>query len=204
MHTARGPEADKARPPAAPYAATPARPEDAVGLAALARITFPLACPPSSRPEDIERFLADTLSDTAFGAWINDPAVSVLVVRAHADNSSASSSPILGYAVALAGTPADPDVAAVITERPVTELSKLYVHPAQHGGGVADALMASVVEGARQAGHAGIWLGVNQQNERARRFYRRQGFEVAGTKHFRVGAVIENDYTMYRPLEVSR
>ncbi|MDY6999176.1 MAG: GNAT family N-acetyltransferase, partial [Actinomycetota bacterium] len=45
-----------------------------------------------------------------------------------------------------------------------------------------------------------VWLGVNQQNRRAQRFYAKHGFTVAGTKTFRLGEDIENDYVMVRPL----
>ena len=45
-----------------------------------------------------------------------------------------------------------------------------------------------------------MWLGVNQQNQRAQRFYTKHGFAINGTKTFRLGAGIENDYVMVRPL----
>ena len=45
-----------------------------------------------------------------------------------------------------------------------------------------------------------LWLGVNQKNQRAQRFYAKQGLSVAGTKTFTVGAAVENDYVMVRPL----
>ena len=44
-----------------------------------------------------------------------------------------------------------------------------------------------------------MWLGVNQQNQRAQRFYAKHGFAINGTKTFRLGAGIENDYVMVRP-----
>lgn len=40
--------------------------DDAGRLAELAAVTFPLACPPESRPEDIAAHLANTLSETSF------------------------------------------------------------------------------------------------------------------------------------------
>ncbi len=44
-----------------------------------------------------------------------------------------------------------------------------------------------------------MWLGVNQHNQRAQRFYRKHGFTVSGTRTFRVGDHVENDYVMIRP-----
>jgi ribosomal protein S18 acetylase RimI-like enzyme len=45
-----------------------------------------------------------------------------------------------------------------------------------------------------------VWLGVNQENQRAQRFYAKHGFVVSGTKTFRLGEGVENDYVMVRPL----
>ena len=48
-----------------------------------------------------------------------------------------------------------------------------------------------------------VWLGVNQKNERAQQFYQRYGFTVNGTRSFRLGAHIESDYVMVRPLDAA-
>jgi ribosomal protein S18 acetylase RimI-like enzyme len=74
------------------------------------------------------------------------------------------------------------------------------VLPDAHGSGVAAALMAAVLDHARAAGARSVWLGVNQRNERAQRFYAKQGFAVTGTKTFRLGAHLEADYVMARPV----
>jgi RimJ/RimL family protein N-acetyltransferase len=50
------------------------------------------------------------------------------------------------------------------------------------------------VDAARAAGRAGIWLGVNQLNARANRFYERSGFALVGTKRFLVGGSWEDDF----------
>jgi ribosomal protein S18 acetylase RimI-like enzyme len=43
-----------------------------------------------------------------------------------------------------------------------------------------------------------VWLGVNQKNARAQRFYEKFGFTVHGARTFQVGAHTENDYVMVR------
>lgn len=177
----------------------PAVLDDAPALERLARITFPLACPPTSHAEDIQRFLAYSLAADNFRGWISDPTATVLV--APSETQATGELAIDGFAVTLAGEPTDPEVAAVVTDRPVLELSKLYVHPARHGRGTAASLMAGVIDAS--AGHAGMWLGVNQQNLRAQAFYRRNGFDVVGAKHFQLGRVIEDDFVMYRPITPS-
>ncbi|WP_405492838.1 GNAT family N-acetyltransferase [Nocardia sp. NBC_00511] len=161
---------------------------DAVELAEVAATTFPLACPPGSTPEDMAAFIAEVLSADRFRAYLADS--DRIVLKAVADGH------ITGYALLNAMEPADPDVAAVITLRPVTELSKMYVLPGQHGRGVSAALMRTAIDLAREHGSKAVWLGVNQENVRAQRFYSKHGFGVAGTKTFTVGTQLHHDYVM--------
>lgn len=78
------------------------------------------------------------------------------------------------------------------------ELSKLYTHPDFHGTGVSAALMHTALVRAAAWGAHQVLLGVNQQNQRAQRFYAKSGFEVSGTRTFRLGPHLENDYVMTR------
>ena len=166
-------------------------PDDLDALARLAAVTFPLACPPGSTVQDQQEFIAAVLSVERFGGYLADPARDLLV----ADDGQ-----LLGYTMLVAGEPADPDVRAALRLHPTIELSKCYVHPDHHGAGVAHALMDASLEAARERGAQGIWLGVNQLNTRAQAFYLRAGFVVVGTKHFTVGARVEDDYVLERPL----
>lgn len=45
-----------------------------------------------------------------------------------------------------------------------------------------------------------MWLGTNEENARARRFYAKHGFEPVGTKRFRLGDRYEHDVVFERPL----
>src|SRR5688500_5612906 len=106
----------------------------------------------------------------------------------------------MGYAILIRGIGDNPDVQRAVTTEPAVELSKMYVLPDAHGSGASAALMAAAVERARQLGAAVVWLGVNQENQRAQRFYAKHGFHVSGTKTFRLGAGVESDYVMVRTL----
>ncbi|MFD5278540.1 GNAT family N-acetyltransferase [Pseudarthrobacter sp. NPDC058362] len=169
-----------------------ARADDAGALAALAAVTFPLACPPSSSPEDIAAHLAGTLSETHFGQYLADPDTTILVLD--------SDGTLNGYSLLVNRPAADPDVAAALTLLPCVELSKCYVHPQHHGLGAAAELMQASLLAATEAGGAGIWLGVNSQNARAVRFYEKSGFRKVGTKTFRLGTAVEHDFVMERSL----
>ena len=177
-------------------AVRPALLVEAGALHDLAALTFPLACPPSTTEAAKAAFIEQHLSTAAFEHHLVDPRRLVLVAE-HADA-------LVGYAMLVQGEPGDPDVAAAVQGRPTAELSKLYVHPDQHGGGVALALVEHVLAAAAERGAMSVWLGVNIHNARANRFYEKAGFAVVGTKGFIVGETIEDDYVRERPLVLTR
>jgi tRNA (guanine37-N1)-methyltransferase len=78
------------------------------------------------------------------------------------------------------------------------------VRAGHHGVGVAAQLMSESLERARAHGAAGVWLGVNEENARAQRFYAKHGFERIGTKHFLVGDRLEDDYVLELALSPRR
>jgi len=166
--------------------------DDAQALAELAAITFPLACPPGTTDEDVADFLADNLTTEHFAAYLADPDRTVLV----AEHDGA----LIGYTMLVAGEPRDPDVAAAISLRPTVELSKCYAHPDRHGTGIATELMQASIIASKDRGAVGMWLGVNQHNARANRFYEKNDFVQVGTKHFTVGAQLHDDYVRERAL----
>ena len=51
---------------------------------------------------------------------------------------------------------------------------------------------------ARESGAVGMWLGVNNENVRANRFYEKSGFVIVGMKKFRLGDVDEDDFVRRR------
>jgi ribosomal protein S18 acetylase RimI-like enzyme len=173
-----------------PHSIRTATADDAGALAALAAVTFPLACPPSAPPEDIAAHLANTLSDRHFRAYLADPDVTVLVIDAD--------SGLRGYSLLVNRPATDPDVVSALEILPSVELSKCYVHPEHHGLGAAAELMHASVAAAAGSGGRGVWLGVNSQNARAIRFYEKSGFRKVGTKSFRLGSTVEHDFVLER------
>lgn len=163
---------------------------DAAELAAVAALTFPLACPPTVEAKDIEAHVAAQLSPERFAGFLTDPDRIVLAAR--------EDGRIVGYAMLIRGVGDDPDITAAVRPRPAVELSKMYTVPTHHRTGAAADLMRSGIAWAQQCGAAAIWLGVNRNNERAQRFYRKQGFEVTGQRTFRLGRGTEEDFVMVR------
>jgi GNAT superfamily N-acetyltransferase len=161
-------------------------------LADVAAVTFPLACPPSATQDNIAAFIEENLSQTRFRDYLADPDRVVLAAR--------EDGRMVGYAMLIRGVPDDDDVQRAVALRPAVELSKMYVLPGSHGAGVSAALMISALQHAVGLDAKCVWLGVNQLNQRAQRFYGKHGFTINGTKTFGLGASIENDYVMVRPL----
>jgi len=159
---------------------------DAPSLAELAAITFPLATPESSEATAVASFVREVLSAERFTAYLADPTRIVLVAEGEDG--------LVGYAMLVVGDPDDPEVVAAITTRPTIDLNKFYVHPDQHGSGAASTLMTAAIDAARATGARALWLGVNNENVRANRFYEKHGFAVVGTKHFLLGDRLEDDY----------
>lgn len=195
-------------------------PGQAAAVADVAAATFPLACPPHSSPADIAAFIGDNLRPENFARHIADPDTDVLVAR------DRPGGPMIGYTLIHHTDPKHPNVAAVVTARPVTELSKMYVLPGHHGqrraphnngtvgNGPADdrtagnrtarnqpahALMRAAIARATERGSVLVWLGVNEENVRAQRFYSKMGFTRAGVKTFDLNGSIEHDYILVRP-----
>lgn len=60
------------------------------------------------------------------------------------------------------------------------EVTQVYVADQHRGAGVADALLTEAERRIAAAGHGRAWLAVVAENERARRFYQRRGWQDAG------------------------
>ncbi|MYR05775.1 GNAT family N-acetyltransferase [Gordonia sp. SID5947] len=173
-------------------------PAQAGAVAEVAAATFPLACPPHSTADDIAGFIRENLHPERFADHIHSPDSDVLTAR------DGIAGPIVGYALIHHCAPTHPDVAAVVTERPVTEISKMYVAPTHHALGrgtpPSHALMRAALDLARERGSVLAWLGVNQENVRAQRFYAKMGFTRVGVKTFDLNGSIEHDFILAQPL----
>ncbi len=165
---------------------------DTQQLAALAARTFPLSCPPSIAPENIASFINTNLSAARFAEYLADPQRAILTAQ--------QDGRIVGYAMLIRGVADDTNVRRAVQIRPAAELSKIYVLPDYHGAGVATALMERALATAEEWGVSCVWLGVNQANQRAQRFYTKSGFTISGTRTFQVGTRRENDFVMVREL----
>jgi ribosomal protein S18 acetylase RimI-like enzyme len=165
---------------------------DAHDLAVVAAQTFPLACPPGSSRENVAEFIEAHLTAERFAEYVGDPDRVVLAARVE--------NRIIGYCMLIRGVLDDVDVQRAVTVRPSVELSKMYVLPENHSTGASAALMAAALNRAAAMSARSVWLGVNQNNLRAQRFYVKHGFAINGTKAFQLGDTVENDFVMVRSI----
>ncbi|WP_254431362.1 GNAT family N-acetyltransferase [Agromyces sp. Marseille-P2726] len=170
-------------------------PDDTAALAELAAETFPLACPPGTTAAAIAAFVAEHLTAARFAEYVRDEARMVLVAHESEPHSG-----LVGYAMLIADEPADRDAAAAVTARPTIELSKFYTRAAAHGTGVAAPLLTATIDVAAARGAASLWLGTNERNARALRFYEKHGFRRVGRKRFKLGDRLEHDWVLERLL----
>jgi GNAT superfamily N-acetyltransferase len=92
-----------------------------------------------------------------------------------------------------------PDLPVATTPDDI-ELKRIYLLHRFQGTGVGAALMQWSVETAREMGKRRLLLGVHDGNARAISFYRRHGFEQAGTRMFQVGQTVCSDLILARKL----
>ncbi|UFU08402.1 GNAT family N-acetyltransferase [Ruania halotolerans] len=165
---------------------------DAEAIADVAARTFALACPPDLPADDAEAFVAEHLNAVALRSALRSRDRVLLVAEV--------AGAVVGFTMLALGRPEAEDVREVVSDRAGAELSKCYVLSEHHRSSVAAELMRATLSEAQRRGVHSVWLGVNQGNERAQRFYRKHGFVRVGSRRFAVGSRTESDYVMERTL----
>jgi len=164
---------------------------DAIAMQQLIAQAFPLACPPDTSEADIEVHLANKCSSEIFKSYIANDKTTVMVASDGAN--------LLGFAILIfAETSSEKVAAALSSVADTVELSKFYVSPSAHGLGVAQKLMQRCFELVQELGWSALWLNVNQQNNRANRFYEKCGFTIVGECDFTLGSSVQNDFIRER------
>src|SRR5690606_37543060 len=69
----------------------------------------------------------------------------------------------------------------------VMELERIYVLKEFHGTNTGQKRLEKALQRAQQSGAAYVWLGVWERNQRAIRFYKKNGFVEFGKHIFRLG-----------------
>ena len=80
------------------------------------------------------------------------------------------------------------------------EIERIYVASDFQGEGLGRYLMEQAIAIAAERKKKYVWLGVWENNEKAIRFYRKNGFYEIGTHTFVMGGDVQTDYVMRKDL----
>lgn len=87
-----------------------------------------------------------------------------------------------------------------ISSSNVTYMSRLYVLPEYYDKGLGHKLLVHAIEICKKNKQSGMWLKVWTGNDRAIRFYKKQGFEIRGEDGFKISETHSNpNYVMHLP-----
>jgi GNAT superfamily N-acetyltransferase len=158
---------------------------DAAALSAMAQQSFCEAFAQMNYPpDDLAQFLDEAMGAARFATHIADPDFALRVVREKDGR-------IIGF-IKLGPNelplPPDEDMGD-----PPLELHQLYLREEAKGTGIADALMAWLLDEAHARSAAALTLSVFIENHRAQAFYARHGFVEIGKNPFRIGSVVDDD-----------
>jgi diamine N-acetyltransferase len=162
-----------------------AGPDDAPILADLGRDTFIETFGHLYTPENLAAFLANH-SEEKWRRELADPGFAVRL-------GESEGRPAAYAKLAPPSLPVEAGPASI-------ELRQFYVLRPWHGAGVAAELMDWVLDEARTRGAGDVYLSVFIDNQRARRFYERYGFDYVGTYAFMVGTHADEDLIMRKRL----
>lgn len=173
----------------------PATLNDVEGIAHVAAVTFPDACPPEVTVEAQREHIENNLSEGVIASWINSPRHRVMVADFHGQ--------IAAYTMVELFEPGEgpDDVPHDIIEPAPTYFSKIYTLPQWRGSGLSGAIFEAAIDDARpHAFGTQMVLGTNAGNKRARKFYRRHGWQTIGRRTFMVAGIENEDVVMVRDL----
>ena len=80
------------------------------------------------------------------------------------------------------------------------EIERIYVSSEFQGAGLGRYLMEQAITIANERNKKYAWLGVWEKNEKAIRFYKKNGFYEIGTHKFVMGEDVQTDYVMRKDL----
>jgi molybdopterin-guanine dinucleotide biosynthesis protein A len=163
-------------------------------LASLGGRLFQQAFAAENTPEDMRAYLAAHFTEAALRRVLGDPQLHTLVLE---EEGTA-----VGWGLLASGrsAPRATDAGGISTTGAEVEIRRFYVDGRLHGSDAAPALLAAALAAARSLGASAVWLAVWEHNRRAQAFYRKHGFRPVGAQAFRLGADVQTDDVLLRPV----
>lgn len=160
---------------------------DLVPLLEMARKAFLEAFTAGNKFENVHAYLNEALTQSQFAKEMKHPASTFLV--------AAQKNQIIGY-TKVNLTPAQTD----IHDPESLEIARLYVLEDFLGSGLGKKLLDRAIHFAQQKSKKYVWLGVWERNQRAIRFYEKNGFAKFDTHPFPFGDEVQTDWLMRKEL----
>ncbi len=87
-----------------------------------------------------------------------------------------------------------------INDESSLEIERIYILSDFQGQGLGKCLMEKAIDIANKKNKSYVWLGVWEHNEKAKRFYKKEGFYKIGEHSFFMGDDEQTDYLMRKDL----
>ncbi|OHW98052.1 GNAT family acetyltransferase [Colletotrichum incanum] len=167
----------------------PASLADASEIAELGTHVFSVTFGHSVEPHELQAFLDESYSLEAIDKDLKDTNKdTILAIDSTGD--------VLGFAMLTRGS-SEPCLAHLDG---LVELQRIYLYPKAHGTGAGKLLADTLETMARDQGFKYIWLGVWEENYRAKKAYEKWGYKTCGTHDFVIGSVTQTDDIMVKKL----
>lgn len=161
--------------------------EDIATLQVIGRRTFYETFAPHNTEEDIQKYLDESFTYEKVKREVDNPESQFFIAW---DEETP-----IGYLKVNTGT-----AQTELKDETALEIERIYVLAEYHGKKAGQLLYEKALETALQYKKASIWLGVWEENQRAIRFYQKNGF-VPFDKHiFRLGDDEQTDIMMRKAL----
>lgn len=148
-------------------------------LSELAEITFIESHGTSAKEEDINNFITEKYNPETFAAELIDSKNNFHLIY-YQDRLTGFSNIIYNFPYA------DGKI------EPLAKLERIYILKEFYDLKLGYQLMEFNIALARENGQKGIWLFVWQENERAIKFYKKNGFEVIGSFEYKISKTHSN------------
>lgn len=156
-------------------------------LLPMARKAFLEAFTEGNKMENVKTYLDKAFTVSQISDELADPASTFFIAM---ENEK-----VIGYSKVNL-TPAQTD----IHDPESLEIARLYVLEQYLGKGLGQALLDQALAFGTLNNKLYVWLGVWEQNPRAIRFYKKNGFVKFGTHPFPFGDEMQTDWLMRRDL----
>ena len=138
-------------------------------------------------PEDIEVYLACAFAPEKMEQELNNPASAFYLARKNGC--------VIGYLKLN-----DAQAQTELNDGKSLEIERIYVLKKFHGAGYGWQLLEKAIAYARKRSKEYVWLGVWEKNQRALRFYEKNGFRRFGEHTFRLGSDEQLDYLLRKDI----